>query len=66
MRGHGDGRDRQERVGGVDGDGGKSGSTPKRRRIGFSADVEMEEAEEKDDQVELRLGWGRCRRLWGR
>ena len=54
MSGQGDGRDRQERVGGVDGEGG-SGSNPKRRRIGFSADVEMEEAEENDDPVELRL-----------
>ena len=54
MRGHGGSCERQERVGDVDGDGG-SGSTPKRRRIGFSADVEMEEAEENDDPVELRL-----------
>ena len=35
-------------------DGG-SGSAPKRRRIGDAADVEMEEAEEQDDRVELKL-----------
>ena len=51
MSGHGVGRDPRERDGG---DGG-SGSAPKRRRIGDAADVEMEEAEQQDDQVELRV-----------
>ena len=54
---HGGGRAPREHAGGDDG----SGSAPKRRRIGDAADVEMQEAEEQDDQVVLRLRvrqWG--------
>ena len=47
MGGHGGGR-------APCGDDG-SGSSPKRRRLGDAAGVEMEEAEEKDDPVELRV-----------
>ena len=45
------GRGPPARDGGDDG----SGSAPKRRRIGDAAEVEMEEAAENDDLVELHL-----------
>ena len=45
------GRGSPARDGGDDG----SGSAPKRRRIGDASDVQMEEAAENDDLVELIL-----------
>ena len=57
MGGHGGGR-------APCGDDG-SGSSPKRRRLGDAAGVEMEEAEEKDDRVELRLRVRQEPHPWG-